>query len=109
MGSKIGHLQLQLQYMSLAQDPRLWPSECPPIAIRHPPATLDQIMTAHLKDEMTLKSRGPIPLYMNPDPYMVYEPQNLFGFISSLRHESIPQRDPSNLNRGCWRTLDPGA
>ena len=35
----------------------------------------------YLKDDMTLKSRGPIPLYYEAS--MVYESSNLLGFIAS--------------------------
>ena len=37
-----------------------------------------------LKDEMTLRSRGPIPLLYTMNLYMLYEPQSLLGVISSL-------------------------
>ena len=36
-----------------------------------------------LGDQITLLSRGPIPYTMTP--YLVYEPQTLLGFMSSLR------------------------
>ena len=38
----------------------------------------------YLKDDMTLKSRGPIPLYYEAS--MVYESSNLLGFIASSRY-----------------------
>ena len=38
-----------------------------------------QLSRVFVKDEMTLQGRGPFPLYM------VYEPQNPLGFISSVR------------------------
>ena len=36
----------------------------------------------YLRDEMTLKGRGPIASHY---PYMVHEPSTLLGFSSSLR------------------------
>ena len=38
-----------------------------------------------LGDQMTLISRGPMLFYSESLYYMVYEPDTLLGFISSLR------------------------